>query len=253
MISCGKGIELLKAYKGGGDPVSVLCSLKGADTVDQLTRSDIAELSGIASDFVKSTLTPKDVTDVELEFTVDGQLIYLGKFNELDLTLAAIELVDGFNQEEYDNIPILLGCIYAPIVKARHSFAENIATVAAKISTAISEQVSFDDVYAVFDFFLIWKSELTRVPGASFRHSMKVYRYLRRAHKPTRLLINRSLTASATRSSGFMRAVQNSIFTVALVCAILTRWFWCTIESLRKLSKKKQPLSGSTKRTKNGN
>lgn len=232
-ISCAIGIELFNAHKDGGDPRQVLCRLKGVDRPEQLTRTELQELTEISDAFNKAALIPKDVRDVKLEFTLGEYFVTLGKFSELDITLQALNLVEDFNPADLERMPVMLGCIYAPIIKAMFNLPEPIAKVAAEAADAIREQISFEDVYSVFDFFVVWKESFTRVPSPSFKHSMNNYRYRRRALKPTRLLISRSLTASPKTSSRIMRAIKNLLFIINISSAILSRWFWLTIASLR--------------------
>jgi hypothetical protein len=233
-ITCAVGIALFNAHKSGGDPTQILCRLKGVDRPDQLTRAELRELTAISEAFNKAALAPKDVRDVRIEFVLGDHFVTLGKFSELDITLQALDMVEDFNPEGLERMPVMLGCIYAPIVKHIFDLPEPVAKVAADISDAIREQVPFEDVFSVFDFFVLWKESSTRVPSPSFKHSMNIYRLRRRAQWPIRLLVNRSLKASRSPSAKITRAIKNSIFIATMLVAILNRWFWLTIASLRE-------------------
>lgn len=239
-ISCATGIELYNAHKNGGDPRAVLCRLKGVERPEQLTRAELAELTEISDAFNRAALLPKDVNDVRLEFTLGEYYVTLGRFSELDITLQAIDMIEDFNPADLERMPVMLGCIYAPIIKRMFDLPDPVAKVAAEAADAIREQVSFEDVFAVSDFFGVWKESFTRVPSPSMKHSMKNYRLRRRALRPTRLLIGRSLKASPTRSGRIMRAMKNLGFIIAISSAILSRWFWLIIASLREWWQKKR-------------
>lgn len=232
-ISCAVGIELYNAHKNGGDPRQVLCRLKGVERPEQLTRSELQELTEISDAFNKAALVPKDVREVKLEFTLGEYFVTLGKFSELDITLQALDMVEDFNPTGLDRMPVMLGCIYAPIIKGMFDLPDPVAKVAADTADAILEQVPFEDVYSVFDFFGVWKENFMMVPTPSFRHSMNSYRLRRRVQKPTRLLISRSLTALPTTSSRIMRAIRNLRFITSISTAVVSRWFWLIIASLR--------------------
>lgn len=248
IISCAVGIQLYNAHKSGGDPRQVLCRLKGVERPEQLTRAELQELTEISDAFNKAALIPKDVREVKLEFNLGEYFVTLGKFSELDITLQALDMVEDFNPEELNRMPVMLGCIYAPIIKTMFGLPDPVAKVAADTADAILEQVPFEDVYSVYDFFVVWKESFTRVPSPSIRHSMNSYRLRRRIQKPTRLLIKRSLTASATTSSRIMRAMRNLAFIIAISSAILSRWFWLIIASLRGWWLRKRTKSQTSKR-----
>lgn len=232
-ISCATGIELYNAHNHGGDPHRVLCRLKGVDKPEQLTRSELQELTEISDAFNKAALTPKDVRKVKLEFILGDYFVTLGKFSELDITLQALDLVEDFNPEGLDRMPVMLGCIYAPIIKAMFDLPDPVEKVATDTADAILEQVPFEDVYSIFDFFVVWKENFTRVSSPSFKHSMNSYRLRRKVQRPSRLLIGRSLTASRKTSSRIMRVIKNSLFITSILIAIPLRWFWLIIASLR--------------------
>lgn len=239
-IMCGLGIDLYNAYKNGGDPQQVLCKIKGVKQPEQLTRSELLELTEISKGFNESALTPKDVSKVSLEFTLGEYYVVLGNFSELDITLQAIEMIEDFNPVDFERMPVMLGCIYAPMIKEMFDLPEQIAKVAANVADAVREQVLFEDVYSIFDFFGVWKENFTRVPSPSFRHSMNSYRYMRRVTKPTRMLIKRSLTHSPKKCNRITRAIKRLLFIVNILSAIVSRWFWLTIAFFREWLQKKQ-------------
>lgn len=239
-ITCALGIELYKAYQNGADPTAILCKLKGVSSPDQLTRAELMELTELSNQFNRTALIPKDINDISIEFTLGEYYVNLGQFSELDITVQALELLEGFNPGELERLPVMLGCIYAPIVRAMFELTEPVAKVAAKVADAIRNQIPFSDVYAVYDFFVSWKEISTRVPSPSFKHSMSNYQLQRVVLRPTRLLIDRSLTRSHRRSGKIMRAIRNSTFIVNMSVAILNRWLWLTMASLREWWRKKR-------------
>ncbi len=232
-ISCAIGIELYNAYKNGGDPRMVLCRLKGVERPEQLSRPELTELTEISESFNKSALIPKDVRDVKIEFTMGEYFVTLGRFSELDITLQAIDMVEDFNPADLERMPVMLGCIYAPIIRSMFNIPDPVAKVAADVADAIREQVPFEDVFSVFDFFVVWKESFMRVPSPSMKHSMNNYRLRRKMLRPTMLLINRSLTVSPTKSGRITRAIKNLRFIIAISSAVISRWFWSIIARLR--------------------
>lgn len=156
-ISTALGIELLKGYADEKvDMLKVLCKLKGAEKPEQLTRAEIAELTTLQTVFVQSTVNPKNVEEVNLSFRIkvaEGTYqVELGKFLELDITLRALDLVEDFNPQDFDRIPVTIGCIYSSIVKNMLRLSSSEAHVAAAIADAVREQVPFEDSYALYDF-----------------------------------------------------------------------------------------------------
>lgn len=247
MINTNLGIELCRAYSIKGDVLTVLCKLKGAERPEQLTRSEIKDLTKLSEDFNKSVLTPKNIQDVRLEFTLGEYRVILGKFTELDITLQALDLIEDFNPTEYDRIPLMVGCIYAGLVKRMFDLPQNVAQIASDISDAIGEQVSFEDVYSVYDFFVFWKGIFTETSSPSKKDLMSKYQYRRRVQSPIRLLINRSLTVSPQKSNKITRGLKSLSFITNISVAIMCRWYSIITASLHVWWMKRRKLVQITK------
>lgn len=232
-ITCALGIELLRA-KDTQERIRLLCALKDVEQPEQLSRVELRELTELAQSFNLSAQCPKDVKDVRIEFTLGEYRVVLGRFTELDITLQALEMLEDFNPADIERMPVMLGCIYAPIIKRMFDLPQDVALVASDVSDAIRDQVPFEDVYAVYCFFVIWKETFLRERTPSFRRSMRDYRIARRVALPLRMLTRRSLTCSPRTCGTIMHVIKSSLFIVAILGAILSRWFWLTIASLRK-------------------
>lgn len=238
-ISTALGIELLKGYADEKvDMLKVLCKLKGAEKPEQLTRAEIAELTTLQTVFVQSTVNPKNVEEVNLSFRIkvaEGTYqVELGKFLELDITLRALDLVEDFNPQDFDRIPVTIGCIYSSIVKNMLRLSSSEAHVAAAIADAVREQVPFEDSYALYDFFVMWKAIYLPSSPLSKKVLIRNYRLRRRIQRPTRLLLSKSLAASPRSSKRTTSAFKNLRFIASMLKAQMIRWFWLTIASLRR-------------------
>lgn len=238
-ISTALGIELLKGYADEKvDMLKVLCKLKGAEKPEQLTRAEIAELTELQTAFVQSTVNPKSVEAVNLSFRIkvaEGTYqVELGKFLELDITLRALDLIEDFNPQDFDRIPVTIGCIYSSIVKNMLRLSSSEAHVAAAIADAVREQVSFENSYALYDFFVMWKAIYLPSSPLSKKALIRNYRLRRRIQRPTRLLLNKSLAASPRSSKRTTSAFRSLRFIASMLKAQTIRWFWLTIASLRR-------------------
>lgn len=234
MITTKLGLQLLSVLNNTGDQQKAILQFKGIKNVEHLSRTELQEITELSDAFNKAVLTPKDVKDVSIEFTLGDHMVTLGKFSDLDITIQALELMEAFNPSETERVPTMLGCIYAPIIQEMFGFKDHVSKIAVDVTEAIKEQVSFEDVFAVYDFFVVWKGIFMRVPSPSFMHSMKCYRYQRRVQKPMALIIHRSLTHSRPNSNKITRGLRNLIFIANISLAIATRLFFTTIECLQK-------------------
>lgn len=236
-ISTALGIELLKGYADEKvDMLKVLCKLKGAEKPEQLTRAEIAELTALQTEFVQCTVNPKNAETVNLSFNIkvaEGTYrVELGKFLELDITMRAMDLVEDFNPQAFERIPVMLGCVYASIVKNMLRLASSEAHVAAAIAEAIREQVPFEDSYALYDFFAMWKAIYSPSSPLSRKVLIRNYRLRRRIQKPTRLLLSRSLAVSPQSSKRITSVFKSLRFIASMLKALMIRWYWLTIASL---------------------
>lgn len=232
-ITCALGMALLKA-SDTQERIKLLCALKDVERPEQLSRTELRELTKISQNFNLSTQCPKDVKDVRVEFTLGEHRVVLGRFTELDITLQALEMLEDFNPADIERMPVMLGCIYAPLIKRMFNLPEDVALVASDVSDAIRDQVPFEDVFAVYDFFVHWRETYLRERTPSFRRSMRSYRIARRAALPSRMLTKQLSTCSPRRSGRIMHVIKSSLFIVAILGAMPSRWFWLTIESLQK-------------------
>lgn len=233
-ITCALGIALMRDVTDTEGRIKALCALKGVEKPEQLSRAELRELTEFSENFNLAVLSPKDVRDVRIEFTLGEYRVVLGRFTELDITVQALEMLEDFNPGDLERMPVMLGCIYAPIVKRMFDLPDEVAQVASDVADAIRDQVPFEDVFAVYDFFVAWKETYLRERTPSFRRSMSNYRISRRVTRPSRMLIRRSLTSSRRRSRKITRVIRGLLFTAAMCGAILSRWFWLAIASWRR-------------------
>lgn len=231
ILSCALGIELYNAHNYGADPNKVLLGLKGADRSEQLTLSELRELTEISDSFNKATLIPKNVRNVEIEFILGKYFVPLGQFSKMCKAHFTMDIVEEFCSERIDHMPAILGRIYAPVIKQVFDLTDPVEKIAADTADAILEQVPFEDVYSVFDFFVLWKEYLTKVPNLSSRQALNSYRLRRSLLKSKRLLLSRSLTSSKPPPA--TSSIQQLIFILRMSIAIPSGWFWLLISSIR--------------------
>lgn len=151
-ITCALGIALMQDVADTEGRIKALCALKGVSTPEELSRAELRELTEFSESFNISVLSPKDIKDVRIEFTLGEYRVVLGRFTELDITVQALEMIEDFNPGNIERMPVMLGCIYAPIVKRMFDLPDEVAKVASDVADAIRDQVPFEDVFAVYDF-----------------------------------------------------------------------------------------------------
>lgn len=235
ILPCKTGLYMLSALAKAEDKHKVLLHMKGVERAEQLTASELREISDMMEAFNLAVFTPKNVEQVELEFNIkaggEEYAAYLGRFTELDLTLEALELLYDFNPSDVERVPMMIACIYAPILKLRYGLPESPERLVHVIAEAIQEKVDFADVYAVYDFFVWWKEILSRGSAPSMPRLMKRYRSTRRRGRPSRMIIERWLTVSRLRQKRITRIINALGFFGALLIALIVRWFYIIIGS----------------------
>lgn len=199
-IPCSVGLQMLAALRDKTDTKAVILAFKGVERPEQLTREELVEMTELSRKINAAVLSPRSVEAVKLEFTITVQgveyLVCLPEFSELDITLQAVEMLEDFNPTQVERIPLMIGCVYAPIVRAMFGFPIEDAKLAHIIAEGIKEHADFADVFAVYDFFVLWKVTSMTEPRPSFRHLLRLYR---RRRRQTRFL--RKLTARYLRTS----------------------------------------------------
>lgn len=243
ILPCKTGLQLYAALLTSEDKQQVLLGMKGATRPEQLSASELRELSDTMEAFNRAFFTPKNIEQVELNFNIksgdEEYAVYLGRFTELDLTLEALELLYDFSPSDVERVPMMIGCIYAPIVKQRFGLPESTERLAHEIAEAIKDQAEFSDIYAVYDFFVWWKEILSRGSAPSMPRLMKLYRSARRKGRPSRMIIGRSLTVSRLRQKRITRGISALLFCGGLLIALIVRWFSIITESLPRCFQRK--------------
>lgn len=189
------GIELLKAGKDSEQRNRVMLNVISPNVrnVEQLTMTEIERLNSMLEAFNKAVLTPKSLDDINLSLIISAQkkryCAVLDNFSALDLTVEGLELVHNFKADAYDSIPFYVACMFARTVKAMFKLPYALDKVAYMLEKAIEQQSDFADIYALYAFFLSWKTKCSKSYPVSFKNYQREYRRLMRRQWLSRLIL----------------------------------------------------------------
>ena len=69
-IICSQGLEILRELQNAKDATTAFLRLKGVERIEQLTASEIRDLSEMTAAFNEAVLTPKDARKVDFVLTL---------------------------------------------------------------------------------------------------------------------------------------------------------------------------------------
>ena len=238
-IICSQGLEILRELQNAKDATTAFLRLKGVERIEQLTASEIRDLSEMTAAFNEAVLTPKDVRKVDFVLTLKYQgeeyAVVISRIMDLDLTVKALDLLENFNYDEIERIPAIIGCIYANNVRQALNLSCSEEKTAYLLTEAIREQADFSDVYSVYVFFVIWKENYSPHCPLSKKQLMRCYRKYRRSQKPIRLITTMLLASSTKRSNRFIFAIKKWLFIKSISVIYECRSLWDTMRQLPAL------------------
>lgn len=238
-IICSQGLEILRELQNAKDATTAFLRLKGVERIEQLTASEIRDLSEMTAAFNEAVLTPKDVRKVDFVLTLKYQgeeyAVVISRIMDLDLTTRALELLENFNYGEIERIPAIIGCIYADSVKHALNLSCSEEKTAYLLTEAIKEQADFSDVYSVYIFFVTWKENSSIHCPLSKKQLTRCYRKYQRSQKPIRMITTMLLTNSTKRSNRFISATKKWLYTTSISVIYECRSLWDTMRQLPAL------------------
>ena len=212
-LTTRQGVALMRSAKNGEDLVKALCRFYGASDPNELSRGELARLTETVKAFTDSLAAPKDIKDIRLSLTVRDRAVELGRFGELDITLRALEMLEAFGPVEFNRIAVMLACVYGPTVQRALFPYEGVAKITAELADAWSEQVPFADSFALYDFFVNWRSDSLRTSPTSLKHYMTIYRRKHPNRGALARYVKRLSTDFRIRFATWWHAFRASTFT----------------------------------------
>lgn len=165
MITTYQGIQILKSGVNPDNHIKTILSFYDAERIEQLTTSEISEVTNILEEFKDAILNPLDVTKIDFSFSVEinqkEHEIYIGKITRLDINLTSLMQFEALNLETWDSIPYLVACVYAPIAKAALGLKLPPGVMIQKI-TDVFLNLDFKLIYGLYAFFLSYKITYTQ-------------------------------------------------------------------------------------------
>jgi len=175
-LTTRQGVALMRAAKDGQDLATALCRIYGASSPNELSRGELARLMRVVSGFTEAIASPPDIKNVRISLVLRDRAVELGRFGELDITLRALEMLEAFDPDQFDRVAVMLACIYGGTVQRALFPTEPVAKITAELADAWADQVPFTDSFALYDFFVNWKSASLPTSPISLKRYMRIYR-----------------------------------------------------------------------------
>lgn len=191
------GIELYSAFSQNQDLGQTALKMYGATQAEQLSVEALRELNHIIKLFNLAILSPNDAREVELDLTIKlaskKYHIYLGMFGDLDISMNVFDLSELLHKFNIGTFTYFLGCIYAGIVKRAFELEASELEIRQSIADAIYEQMNFHDLFGLYNFFELWRTQHDEPHGHVLKHIFRIYRKQNIKSKPSRIMIEQAL------------------------------------------------------------
>lgn len=233
-ITTRVGVMFLAAAEKKEKISDVFLKIKGVNSIDQLTRSEIKEIENYIKSYSEALHEKKEPGDITFDFIFRGADLHLGKFSNLDLTIEILELVDSFAPENFQRITVFLACLLAPIVKEKIGSTENIGKIAAELDEVIANQTAFADTVSLYFFFLNLKETSLSASPKSLKTWLGLYHFKMKMSRFSIIISERHAKSYHGKSSKLMTILQNTKFFIKTIWAAMCLWNCALTSSLRQ-------------------
>lgn len=207
MITTEKGIAILNSGEKVEDHIKTILGFKNADSVEQLTTSEIREVNEMLEDFKDAILNPMDPTEVDFHFEIilnnKPHEVYIGKVSKFDISLNALMQFEQLEVGRWDAIPYLLACVYTPVVNSMFNIKLPPGVMVHRLTLTFLK-MDFKIIYGLYAFFLRYKMEYLQSSNLSTAQYAKRYRRsLKKQKRRPAIIPNSGISFNRQKSKNY--------------------------------------------------